>query len=413
MPVAATIRDSLRSLHTPPPVELSDRAQTALAQAVALALAPASARESVSDQALTTFLLPSRKAADPAMLATESARVRAIAARGIGWPMATAVLVTPDPADRVRKVGDWGGRRPPASLPSSAGAMEPAAPPAPPYSPVGAGALAGMAAAGSLMRRSVGRPDDPRALDRLAATIEAVNDLADDSAIPNPEAGEALARWAGLVRQVRFVRLRLGIDPFDGDQLRVLREALDSRARWLAERRLWPEREAAASNLLRWSPLVDCGEAWERPLRGRGALRELGQAIRRSAATELPELRQPARVAQIFAALDAAAALHEALGDDPGGAAAASRLQAGARALERLAAPPTVDTAGALDGSCLDRVRTIDRAQAGELGLDSIGERSIPLVASGFPVLAALDAASRIPLKAPRQADGWRNTRLS
>jgi len=271
-----------------------------------------------------------------------------------------------------------------------------------------------MAAAGRLMRRChLGGPDAPGALDRLAATIAAFNEWAADATLIDPEAGGALTRWAGVVRQARFVQQRLGVDPLDVEQLPALGEALDARARWLAARPSWSGREAAATNLLRWSPVVDCGEAWERPLRGDGALRDLGRVIRRTAATELPALREPARAAQMLAALDAAAVLQEALGDNPGGLAARSHLLASTRALERLPVPQTADPVGALDRSCLDRVRGIDRAQAGELGLNGIGDRAIPLVASGLPVLATLEAASLVRLRGPWRVDAWQNTRSS
>jgi hypothetical protein len=297
----------------------------------------------------------------------------------------------------------WGGRpAPPEPVADAVPPDPPDGPGVPPYGAAAAGALAGMAAAARLMRRN--GCGDPLDLDALARMIAAFDSWADT--MPPLDDGDyaRLMQWSGLARQLALLRGQLGVVPWDPAQQPALAEALRDRARWLADRPPWPEREAAGSNLLRWLPLVDCAEAYGMPTRGGGALRALGGMLRQIAAMPLPVVRDPGRMARMMAALDAMAGLRESFGVDPTSPEAAERLTAIARALEGLPPPPEVEAAGALDRSCLDRLRRLDRIQAEALGLEAFGSQGIPLLSAGLPVLATLDAARRLG-RAPSGGD--------
>jgi hypothetical protein len=289
----------------------------------------------------------------------------------------------------------WGGR---PALPEPPAAAAPPDPPdgpgLPPYDAAAAGALAGMAAAARLMRlNGLGNPLDWDALARLIAGFDAWA-----GTMPPLDAGDyaSLMQWSGLARQLALLRGQLGFTPWDPVQQPALAEALHDRARWLSERSPWPEREAAAANLQRWLPLVDCAEAYDMPTQGAGALRALGETLRQIAAMPLPAVRDLGQLARMMAALDAMAGLQESFGFDPTSPDAAERLAALARALEGLALPTGLAATGALDRSCLDRLRQLDQSQAETLGLEELGSHGIPLLSAGLPALAALDATRRL-----------------
>ncbi len=293
----------------------------------------------------------------------------------------------------------WGSRAPaPADPPAMAEAAVEGEPP--PYGPSTAGTLAGIAAAARLMRRQgLGSAGDPRAIDRLGTTIAAFEAEAARAPAIAEEDLDRLVRWGGLARQAGTLRERIGVVPWESDGASALADGLRRRARWLAERPAWPERQDAAAALMQWVPLVDCAEALGLPTQGEGALRTLGRAVRHLAAAPLPGASDPVRTARQLAALDAMASLREALGIDPTDPRAEEAMARMARGLSTLPPVPEADTAGALDRSALDRLRRLDRTQAAELGLDGLGGSEIPLLSRGLPVLATLDASARLGIR--------------
>lgn len=293
----------------------------------------------------------------------------------------------------------WGSRAPaPADPPAMPGAVDEGEPQ--PFDPATAGMLAGIAAAARLMRgQGLGSAGDPRAIDRLATTIAAFEAEAARAPAIAEEDLDRLVRWGGLARQAGTLRERLGVVPWESDGASALADGLRRRARWLAERPAWLERQDAAAALMQWLPLVDCAEALGLSTQGEGALRTLGRAVRHLAAAPLPGPSDPVRTARHLAALDAMASLREALGIDPTDPRAEEAMARMARGLSTLPPVPEADTAGALDRSALDRLRRLDRTQAGELGLDGLGRSEIPLLSRGLPVLATLDAAARLGIR--------------
>jgi hypothetical protein len=254
--------------------------------------------------------------------------------------------------------------------------------------------LAGMAAALRLMRRQgLGDPASPGAMDRLAALV--TEPPAADPP-PDPADLERLVGWAGLARQAALLRERFGVWPWQAGAAATLAEGLQARAAWLAARPAWPGRPAAADALASWLPLVDCAEALGLPTRGDGACKALGATLRRLAATPLPALPDPLGLAQRMAALDAMACLRETLGLDPMAPEAGPALARLERGLAGLPPVPQANSQGALERGSLGRLRGLDAAQAGALGLEQLGTAEIPLLSRGLPVLAAREATARI-----------------
>lgn len=397
-----------------PTVVVSAPTQAMLVRLVAAALIPPRASLAVPDRALRDFVAatpprgrtddnPWAAAAGPAMPVPSprpAANAVQVVSMASGWNgNATAIgpgpQTTPEAAAPAGVSADWGVRPKPPALPV---ALPPSALDAaiPPYGAAATGALASLAAATRLMRQGgFGDPRNTPAATRLASAIEAFDRIIAATPPVDPEALGRFMHWAGIARQVAFVRARLGIDPADPEQHPALTAALQDRGAWLADRPFWEGRDAASANVAGWLPLVDCAEAFGLRVRGPGALHDLGAAIRQAAALELPQQRDPARMAEMLSVLDAVAAVEECFGVDLDDPAAAARLQSAARALERAPDPPQTEPGWVLDRSCLDRVRSLDRSQADDLRLDAIGRTGIPLLASGLPVLAAIDAIER------------------
>jgi hypothetical protein len=268
---------------------------------------------------------------------------------------------------------------------------------APPCDP---GLLAGVANVATLYRRLSGRGlADPVSLRDLAGTIESFNACL--AALPEPPPLPAsLAEWGAAGRGVSAVRAQMGVDLLQPDGGPALQAAIRERQAalatpvpgWMAQR---------AQAVTQWLELDQLATALGLPVRGAGALARLGAAVRLVTSADLPPCASPTKAAACLARTDDLTAIREGFGIDPLSPGGPARLQEAGATLSRILASspippaPNADAARGLTQGALQRLRQIDRSQAGDLGLLHVNAVAAPVLTSAPLILSVLDAISR------------------
>jgi hypothetical protein len=274
-------------------------------------------------------------------------------------------------------------------------------PEAPPYDGETAGALAGLAETGNMLKDLLGKSFlDPGAVGELQELVGSFQQCA--AAIPpiDPSQLNAMSVAGSMAKIVEHVRGRLGIDMLQQGVGGRLAQAL-SQARALDPSKL---QEAAAQRAAQWLPLAAFAKSVNLPVSGPGALQRVGQAARWMSGLPMPGTGMASnQLAGMLGHMDNTAAVKRVFGVDPSarGAGAAlapmlARVRGNAEeAMSRAtgAARQAGGIADQLSRSSLAQVAKIDRSQAKQLAIGQIRHAATPVLSRAMPVLSTLNSA--------------------